>query len=185
MIVGFAGKAGSGKDTCAHLGVTLFGGCIFSFAKPLKEICSIILNCSVSALDNREFKASEIPYQFRDCFGVNTYREVLQYVGTELFRNSVCDDFWIKVNHDRFQTAAKYNKNVFISDVRFQNEVDYIKSNGGHVIVLDRFSDIGSTHASEQSADLQGVIHIDNRDGIKSKLEKTVVDYLYQFRTNK
>lgn len=84
-----------------------------------------------------------------------TYRELLQYVGTDLFRDKLHNDTWVNV------LMKDYKKNVvlfdednkqklpghlntplypnwIITDVRFPNEVKAIKDRGGIVIRVNR-----------------------------------------------
>lgn len=180
MFIGFAGKAGSGKSTCAKEGVINFGGTILSFAQPLKEICSILLGCSVDAFESQEFKKKQLPEIWQDCIGENaTYRTMLQTIGTDLFRNGISKNFWVTANHKRMQTALRYNTNVFVPDVRFNEEVDYIHKYGGKVILLNRNLELPSEHESENVANLNNIDYvIDNSDSNLLKLKKDIVSLL-------
>lgn len=73
------------------------------------------------------------------CFNI---RETLQVVGTEGFRNIIKDDFWVSI-------APCVN--VVIRDIRFDNEAEFIRNNGGKVIsvVRDNQDIPNSEHASE------------------------------------
>lgn len=78
--------------------------------------------------------------------GLNTFREVLQYAGTELLR--ACDpDFHVKVTLKEIQ--EKPNQRYVMDDVRFPNELDAVRQAGGTVIKLLRNWDSQATHASE------------------------------------
>jgi hypothetical protein len=83
--------------------------------------------------------------------GKMTAREVLQYVGTDIFRkmnhNVWLDSFVSKVNSDGSELAL-------VSDVRFKNEITGIQDRGGFVVGLSR--DIysgGDPHSSESELD--------------------------------
>lgn len=79
--------------------------------------------------------------------GKMTAREVLQYVGTDVFRK-MNSDVWLdsllsKINHDSPEVAL-------ISDVRFENEIEVIQKNGGFVLGLTRDPyEQSDRHASE------------------------------------
>ena len=83
--------------------------------------------------------------------GKMTAREVLQYVGTDIFRkmnhNVWINSFFSKVKSDNSEVAL-------VSDVRFTNEIQQIQENGGYVLGLTR--DIykgGDSHSSESELD--------------------------------
>ena len=78
-------------------------------------------------------------------------REVLQYVGTDIFRkmnhNVWLDSFFSKVESDNSEVAL-------VSDVRFINEVEGIQGKGGYVIGLGRDIYGGKdSHSSESEVD--------------------------------
>lgn len=70
-------------------------------------------------------------------------REVMQFVGTELFRK-IDNDIWIKYLMRRIDSDSP--ELALVSDVRFANEVAGIKNSNGHVIYL--------TRGASQSADM-------------------------------
>ena len=98
-----------------------------------------------------------------------TVREVLQWIGTELFRENMHKDFWVRATINRIDSDKsfydKFNggeifhntfENVyFVTDVRFPNEVEAIRSAGGIVIRIYRSGCAGAndTHPSETSLD--------------------------------
>ena len=79
--------------------------------------------------------------------GKMTAREVLQFVGTDIFRkmnhNVWLDSFVTRVNDDGAELAL-------VSDVRFDNEIKGIQKSGGFVIGLTRdIYEGGDKHSSE------------------------------------
>ena len=83
--------------------------------------------------------------------GKMTAREVLQYVGTDIFRkmnhNVWLDSFVSKVEKDGSELAL-------VSDVRFKNEIEGIQQRGGYVVGLTRDIYGGSdAHSSESELD--------------------------------
>lgn len=83
-----------------------------------------------------------------------TAREVLQYVGTDIFRRmyeSVWTDSVLnEIEQDQPEVAV-------IGDCRYLNEVEAVKSRGGLVVRLTRDSGSGDSHCSE--------IDLDSYDG--------------------
>jgi hypothetical protein len=84
---------------------------------------------------------------------VISIRLLLQYMGTEVIRNSIDDKFWAEI-----KTPDKtYGKTVYIADCRFSTEVDFILSHPkGEIIVVQNpdleKSDVGN-HSSEEFVD--------------------------------
>jgi hypothetical protein len=78
--------------------------------------------------------------------GSMTVREVLQYVGTDLFRK-MHENVWVdtclrRINQDSAELAL-------VSDVRFENEIRAIQKAGGIVIGLTRTVSKNDSHRSE------------------------------------
>ena len=64
------------------------------------------------------------------------------------------------------------DKNIIVSDIRFQNERDFIKSMGGIIIKIER-SGLGvQSHSSEQLDDLQYDYKIENNGSLESYLKE-------------
>ena len=83
--------------------------------------------------------------------GFMTAREVLQYVGTEVFRK-LSPNCWVDATLRKIQKEAPLI--ALICDCRFPNEADGVhKLENGIVVRFTRNSDNGDTHASETSLD--------------------------------
>ena len=121
---------------------------IYNFADILKGLCMDIFDFSYSQCYGTDDNKNELV----ECFLDNkqmTARQVMQYVGTDIFRN-IKKDVWVK------STINKIRKDganlAIITDCRFPNEVDIIKQNKGKVIRLTR-SPFNSEHISETVLD--------------------------------
>lgn len=156
MIIGLTGKKRSGKDTVAEYLVKNHGFIRIGFADALKNACKEIFNLSDNQLYGTE-EEKERP----DEYWKHSAREILQKVGTELFRNelpkhlsNISNDIWIRVVDKKIKDllAAGHNK-IVISDVRFENEAEYIKNSGGIIIKLNRPSLSADSHSSEKNID--------------------------------
>jgi hypothetical protein len=118
-----------------------------SYAHKLKQIVSILTGCSISDLDDQEFKKKVLPGDW----AVITYRQALQYIGTDLFREKFHPDTWVFALMSDYKPQSvigvtdevnggwvqKY-PNWLITDVRFPNEAKAIKDRGGKIIRLFR-----------------------------------------------
>jgi len=115
ILVGMIGRAGSGKDTVADYLCDKFSFSKLAFADPLKKAVQVVFDIPDDFMFDREKREMELPHWP----GWST-RKFLQFVGTELFRNQVDQDVWVK---NAVSRASRGYRSV-ISDVRFPNEVD-------------------------------------------------------------
>jgi hypothetical protein len=137
MIIGLVGFIGSGKGTVGDILETQ-GFSKDSFAKPLKDACSIMFGWPRELLEGDtevSRKWREEPDSFwSEKFGYSfTPRLALQLMGTEAGRNVFHQDVWVISLLNR----AK-GKDVVVTDVRFKNEINYIQQNGGVIVRVRR-----------------------------------------------
>ena len=137
MIIGLVGFIGSGKGTVGDI-LEQKGFIKDSFAKPLKDACAVMFGWSRELLEgdtemSRKWREEPDSY-WSEKFGREfTPREALQKMGTEAGREVFHKDIWVISLLNR----AK-GKDVVVTDVRFQNEIQYIQDNGGIVIRVKR-----------------------------------------------
>ena len=140
MIIGLVGFIGSGKGTAGEL-IEQKGFVKDSFAKPLKDACSIIFGWPRSMIEgdsevSRKWREEKDIY-WSEKFGYDfSPRLALQLMGTEAGRDVFHKDLWIISLINRSK-----GKNVVVTDVRFKNEIDYIQKNGGIVVRIKRGED--------------------------------------------
>ncbi len=127
---------------------------IKKFATKLKQMCCILTGCTMEQLEDESFKQSLLPRHLQDFhygFSENpvgisynrTYRWLLQKLGTEIGRE-INKDIWVD------SLMAEYSEqNWIISDVRFINEVNSIRSRNGIIISVEGRGGISSNHTSE------------------------------------
>lgn len=137
MIIGLVGFIGSGKGTVGDI-LEQKGFVKDSFAKPLKDACSVMFGWPREMLEgdtevSRKWREEPDTY-WSEKFGKEfSPRLALQLMGTEAGRNVFHTDIWVISLLNR----AK-GKNVVVTDVRFQNEVKYIQDNGGIIVRVKR-----------------------------------------------
>jgi hypothetical protein len=151
-IIGLTGKAGVGKDTVADYLVKNHGFRKYSLAGPLKEMLKVIgVEC-----DNRETK--ELPHPI---FGVSP-RRMAQTLGTEWMRNCVAADGWLRLADQFVRTTIELNnledvpsiQGIVFSDVRFENEAEFIRPRGTLVHVM-RNTEAVAAHSSEAGVEFK------------------------------
>lgn len=148
-IIGFAGRKWSGKDTSADHLVRKHGFVQYAFAAPLKNFCRDIFDLDHDQLYGSKREEVDTRYDL-------TPRQLLQKFGSDFLRDMIDKDFWIKFF---VRWANQQTKPIVVSDVRFQNELDIIRSLGGRVVRIDRKDGHGSNdpHASECVDSLKNV----------------------------
>jgi len=141
MIIGLCGFIGSGKDTVADFLVNN-NFQKESFADTLKDTVSSIFSWDRELLEGHSLEAREwreqIDTWWADRLDMPTLtpRWVLQYVGTDVFRNNFHNDIWVASLEKKL--FDNQDKNIVISDCRFPNEVSAIQKAGGKVAWVKR-----------------------------------------------
>jgi len=134
ILIGLAGPARSGKTTAAnHLAVEHGFEC-YAFADPLREGIMTIFNLSPEDLEG-DAKEQPIAWLGR------SPRQLMQLLGTEWGRHMISANLWIDLaeqNLDCLSAVFDSAPGFVISDVRFENEADFIRKRGGTVIHLIR-----------------------------------------------
>jgi len=164
-IIAFAGRKQSGKTTCSQSIMDFWNTVvqpqtqmvakIYNFADPLKQdICMNILGMTYDQCygsDDDKNTLTDLEWEGNRL----TAREVMQMVGTDIFRkmktNVWADATINKINQEKPNLAI-------IADCRFPNEVEAVKNAGGLVIKLTR-NPFNSDHPSETALDFNNYDH--------------------------
>lgn len=169
MLIGLIGNISSGKSTCAKV-FQDHGFEEKTFATPLKDAIKALFGFSDEQLYGSEKEVSDPRW-----FNI-TPRQVMQFVGTDLLREQM-SKLIPELGNNIFMHKLKLDiresdKNIIVSDIRFQNERDFIKSMGGIIIKIER-SGLGvQSHSSEQLDDLQYDYKIENNGSLESYLKE-------------
>jgi len=179
-LIGMAGKSRSGKDLAAQYirdiirkkDPSRLTGAV-GFADGVKYTASEAL--SINRMTFFEDENKENLYYINETT-VLTGREILQKVGTEMFRNTLCGDFWVY----RLMKVIKSQPDFFfiITDIRFVNEVEAIEAAGGIVMHLTRDTGLTDDHPSETSLDSYTFPCEINNDGTKEELYKELENWI-------
>jgi hypothetical protein len=140
MIVGLLGFIGSGKGTAGDI-LKDIGFTPLSFAKGVKDVAAEMFGWPRHLLEGDtqasrdwrertdEFWTKEFGYPF-------TPRLALQLMGTEVGRDVFHKNFWvIKMKQYILENP---NQNYVITDVRFQNEIQFLHDMNGVLIEIQR-----------------------------------------------
>lgn len=188
---------------------------VMSFADPLRELVSTIILENIKAYKNCDsvfvdFKTRNVIYinvfnylknnkinvngnilsNFWDKLSYaqtfdQVYRILLQYIGTDIYRNCVSEDYWVEQIKKRVE--GKY---VIFDDVRFINECNFILERGGVVIFLEAdelYNVYNDKHISENSLPVENCSFVFKNDrsiGL-NELIRNLCDCIHNFLTCK
>lgn len=139
-LIGIGGKKQHGKDTLGKYLVERYGYTRISFADPLKEMIRPAFGFTEEQLYGS--KKEDV-----DPFWKVSPRQVLQFVGTELFRDRMNElipgiesNFWIVLAKKKI--IEEWGKNpdakFVITDLRFLGEMEFIREMKGYTICVHR-----------------------------------------------
>lgn len=103
--------------------------------------------------------------------GPMTVRELLQVMGTDIFRERVYGQVWAEAP---FRQPWEDRDVVLLPDCRFPNEKQIIEENGGFVIRIDRDTGFNDTHPSETSLDEADFVYRYQNEGTMDELRSFV-----------
>lgn len=124
LLIGMAGKAGSGKDTVGNYlkSVQQFEG--VAFADAIRD--------GMRAMFGFTDKHFAHPHkeEVLEQYGKSP-RQMMQTLGTEWGRQCVNENLWLIVAGEKVKKFHDSNTDVVITDVRFENEAKWVRENGG------------------------------------------------------
>lgn len=164
-VIGIAGRARSGKDTLADMLLALYGGYRYAFADPIRKML-LAIGIDMSDPYWIDKKEEEIPALGR------SPRYLMQTLGTEWGREMVHPRLWVYL---AAQQLFNRGRGMIISDVRFEDEAEWIRQQGGLVIHITRSSaKTVNPHASETGVAVIPHDVVVFNDGSLEDLQQTV-----------
>ena len=142
-LIGMMGLKGSGKDTVAKKIIYAEGGAWkkVAFADALKDAVAALFGWNRQLVEgdtpeSREWREKVDSYWERE-LGIKDFspRKALQMIGTDVMRNHFNEDFWIKALKRKILDSTNH---IIVTDVRFPNEANMIKSMGGNIVQVIR-----------------------------------------------
>jgi hypothetical protein len=165
-LIGLMGRAGTGKDTVRSILEQDFGAEGIAFADPIRSMLGALLSehgFSTEWMYQREKKEQPIP-------GLGfSYRHLVQTLGTEWGR-SVDPDFWLRIATARVSALTASGATIIVvSDVRFPNEADWIKQQGGELwgIVRDMAEPVRDHESEREVSTIDPDQFIDNNGTVE------------------
>lgn len=131
-LIGISGLARSGKDSFYELSAPIVKRakreCVkFAFADELKKECDEILS-----------KYTNISAFTEDPNEKKMIRSLLVTYGTHI-RRKLNPDCWIEKIEANVKESLSHNKIVFITDIRFENEIDWVHKLGGSTVHVTKY----------------------------------------------
>lgn len=130
QFIGFAGPAGIGKSTNAEWFEKEHNFFVLSFAKPVKEALVALTGLSINHFTDIELKEKQIPGLKE---GV-TPRILMQKMATDFIREMIDPDFFVW--RMKQMVSNNSDEEIVIDDIRFENEAEFIRKNGGKIFHL-------------------------------------------------
>lgn len=174
IIIGLSGAARSGKTTVgdalkSHIRNKLGSAAeCFAFADPIREVAKSLFMFE----DYEVWKDQVIDPDFGVGGGI-TGREFMEQFGTEFVRQRLGSQFWVRhlakriSRHEKaYESCCLGNTFAIVTDVRFENEAQFIRENGGIVVRVESWQ-------KEITLDPSG--HVSRRP-----LPDHLVDFAYQ-----
>lgn len=168
-LLGIVGTKGVGKDTLGDFLVRHHDFQKRAFAAPIKNACALLFQLPPETFEDPVEKERVVPRH-----GMSP-RQMMQLVGTDMFRQQVHPDFWVRHFVAWYESLSR-SDNIVVTDIRFQNEVDLLKDLGATIIRVTRpGAETLDLHVSEQGVQtLTGVdVTLDNA-GSKEDLWRQV-----------
>jgi hypothetical protein len=180
MIIGLVGFIGAGKGTVRDILVREHGYHGFAFADALKDAVSTIFTWPRGLLEgdsnaSRAFRERVDPWWSHKLGYEVTPRLILQKMGTEACRHGIADNIWIAALEKRIHGY----EDVVISDCRFPNELDFVRSAGGIIVQVNRGNaptkeELSKMHVSETSWNYIVPDYIVDNDGTLQELKDKI-----------
>ena len=173
LLIGLCGFAGTGKDTVRQM-LQDVGFTGFALADPIRStLRDLLLSNGIGDqyIDERDLKEATIPE-----LGVS-YRHMAQTLGTEWGRNCLGQEFWVRLAgaflNDQIDKGGTH---FCVSDIRFENEAQWVRSLGGVIWRIERTQAVPvRAHISEAAASAIASDHVINNNGTVGDLHRAVV----------
>lgn len=124
-IIGFSGKRGSGKTQASLYLARKHGFRVISFGSALRDMAKTFFPFTPTDFSEKNKEKSYLDYDWSPRDFMISLGKLGRYYD---------EDFWIKK-----LGLASIDGDVAIDDVRFPNEVSYIKAIGAKVVRLERY----------------------------------------------
>ena len=172
-VVALCGYAGAGKDAFADALCELHGYTKIGFADKLYELALKLDPVIWSWPWPRKLSRIVKSKGWTAAKRIPRIRRYLQWLGTEVCRELFGEDFWIEQTKPVISQLVRDNKNVVITNCRFENEAQFIEEIGGCIVLVQR-PGVGpvNEHVSDQGKAFDYAIFRVANDGTLQDLQE-------------
>lgn len=156
MIYGMTGAKFSGKDTVGNAIIAARNKAgrrteRVLFAGALKDACCAMFGWTREQLEDYDFKETPEPITGK------TPRMILQLMGTDFGRDMLHPEIWLRLLAAEVERMTVNGITPVITDVRFENEADFVRKLGGTLIHVVNPETVSRTdgHASENGVEIK------------------------------
>lgn len=177
--IALCGFSGSGKDTTADILISKYGFTKLSFGSAVKDVLASIFSWDRTMLEGAKpedrAKREIVDEWWSQELGIPNFtpRMAMQQIATQLFRNNFHQDIWTKVIKRKLMNYD----NIVITDCRFPNEIEMIKSHGFVLIHIERIKpswfDLYKSGRECEEADR---LHESEKSWIREKFDYTITN---------
>jgi hypothetical protein len=142
MLFGISGFIGCGKSTVATQLTEEYNFRKDSFATSLKDAVALMFDWPRHMIEGDTKESREWREQadiwWAQKLNIPNFspRLALQLIGTDALRNNFNEGIWFMTLENRIRKNP--DQHVVISDVRFPNEIEFIRNQGGIMVRIDR-----------------------------------------------
>jgi hypothetical protein len=150
--IGLIGKARSGKDSAALHLVRTRHYTRLAFADPLKEM-ALSINPYIPTGYGVTVRLSALIADVGWEYAKDTYpevRRILQHTGQSIRDQD--EDYWVNVMRRKLSNAEAWNLPVVVTDVRYANEADMLRSRGFRLVRIVRPTGTAMTMSEMRAA---------------------------------
>lgn len=199
IVIGLGGHLGAGKDEVADHLVAEHGFVKMGMSDPLADALYILnprINIGWGNEASETVKGVFIPgmiYFYQDIVETVGYVEAktvkeirrwLQVLGTEVGRQLIDEDVWVKAARKKIsnlQLAGHYD--VVITGIRYPNELQMLKDDGNVSAFIRRPGFAGDAHSSEQSLKAEDFNFIIDNHGTLEDLRENVDGFIEHLKS--
>ena len=166
MLIGISGKKRSGKDTV--------GAMVVEWLR--KHYCSATRVAFADQLKEEVARATGVSLEDIEVEKAH-WRPMLQWWGVEFRRYYHGENYWIREMTKKL--IGMEEDFAVITDVRLENEAEFVRKSGGLVVRVEREIDAQDSHSSETGLD--GYPHfreVIRNDGSLEDLQQKVGDFM-------
>jgi len=156
-ILGVMGPAGCGKDTVAGL-LKKYNYTRVASADAMKQDAVRYFSVQLEQIEN--YKDCELAITSDQMeIGSFSIRHFLQTYGMDM-RDRFGDNYWIDRSVNAKIKEMGQEAKIVVTDIRFQNEIDYVRSKGGQIAYITGRSALTGEHKSHISEAMANSVDI-------------------------